>query len=487
MTKSKPRAKSSPERPLRILFLHPDLGIGGAERLILDAALGLQSLGHSITIYTSHCDPNHCFDEARDGTLAVKVAGNSIVPASVLGGFKILCAILRQFHLLLYLYFSGTLASLNPDIVVMDQLSAGLGVLRLLAPDVRSLFYIHFPDKLLASREGVLRAAYRIPFDAFEGLTTGLADGLVVNSKFTRGVVQGAFTELRGRDLRVVYPCVDARDTGKMEVETLWGGMKVVVSVNRFERKKGVELAIKAFAGLKPEERKGVRLVLAGKNSLLYQNRRNSKSDRWLRHQSPRERRVPPRARIPRREPQPKDNHHQNHCYSPRRPLRHPSPVPPLRACPSQSLSPPHRPPPPLHARQRAFRNRSPRSHAGRDSCTSRRFRRAFRDGHRQRDGLATTRRRHRSLDEDHEIRPVGAERQSIAANRSPGSRAGEGAVLVGENGTRSRGRGGGSGAEAKKRWHASVVDSDGITAAGPVCGHKGSYLGISELVFVNK
>lgn len=50
-----------------IVFFHPDLGIGGAERLVIDAAVGLQNLGHKVTIFTSHCDPAHCFDEARDG------------------------------------------------------------------------------------------------------------------------------------------------------------------------------------------------------------------------------------------------------------------------------------------------------------------------------------------------------------------------------------------------------------------------------------
>ena len=75
------------DRKLRIAFIHPDLGIGtytflqlvlyenslnqiskgGAERLIVDAALGLQKLGHSVDIYTSHHDPKHCFDETRDG------------------------------------------------------------------------------------------------------------------------------------------------------------------------------------------------------------------------------------------------------------------------------------------------------------------------------------------------------------------------------------------------------------------------------------
>ena len=52
-----------------VIFIHPDLGIGGAERLIIDAAVGLQELGHRVTIFTSHCDTTHCFDEARDGML----------------------------------------------------------------------------------------------------------------------------------------------------------------------------------------------------------------------------------------------------------------------------------------------------------------------------------------------------------------------------------------------------------------------------------
>lgn len=66
-----------------IAFIHPDLGIGiylfrceltiagGAERLVIDAAVGLQERGHKVTIYTSHRDLNHCFDEARDG-MAIK-------------------------------------------------------------------------------------------------------------------------------------------------------------------------------------------------------------------------------------------------------------------------------------------------------------------------------------------------------------------------------------------------------------------------------
>ena len=56
------------KKPRNVVLFHPDLGIGGAERLIIDAAVGLQELGHKVIIFTSHCDPQHCFEEARDGT-----------------------------------------------------------------------------------------------------------------------------------------------------------------------------------------------------------------------------------------------------------------------------------------------------------------------------------------------------------------------------------------------------------------------------------
>lgn len=55
------------KRSLRVAFIHPDLGIGGAERLVVDAAVGLEKLGHEVEIITSHHDPHHCFEPTRDG------------------------------------------------------------------------------------------------------------------------------------------------------------------------------------------------------------------------------------------------------------------------------------------------------------------------------------------------------------------------------------------------------------------------------------
>jgi alpha-1,3/alpha-1,6-mannosyltransferase len=136
----------------------------------------------------------------------------------------------------------------------------------------RILFYCHFPDQLLAQRNeagllGLVKRAYRLPFDWFEGWSMSGSDRIVVNSAFTRGVVNSLFKGLS--DLGVVYPCVDtiAVEEGKEDGQEtpLWGGMKVLLSINRFERKKDVGLAIRAFHGLKPQERKNCRLVVAGK------------------------------------------------------------------------------------------------------------------------------------------------------------------------------------------------------------------------------
>jgi len=92
------------------------------------------------------------------------------------------------------------------------------------------------------------------------------ADAVAVNSGFTKGVVEGVWPELgRKKELQIVYPCVDTKEK-KVDIEpvAVWTDRNILLSINRFERKKNIELAIKAYAGLGKHGREGVRLVLAG-------------------------------------------------------------------------------------------------------------------------------------------------------------------------------------------------------------------------------
>ena len=138
------------------------------------------------------------------GTLNVQVLGNTIVPTQIFGRFSILCAILRQIHLSLTLLLSNP--ALNHEILILDQLSTSIPLLRLQYP---ILFYCHFPDKLLAQGRGRwMKRAYRVPFDWVEGVTTGLADAIVVNSVYTKGVFKDAFPGVE-QTPDVIYPSVD--------------------------------------------------------------------------------------------------------------------------------------------------------------------------------------------------------------------------------------------------------------------------------------
>ncbi|KAH8051879.1 sucrose synthase [Aureococcus anophagefferens] len=210
-----PRRKPTPTATplpaqLRIAFVHPDLGIGGAERLIVDAAVGLQKRGHGVVLYTAHHDAGHCFEETRDGTLAVVCVGDWL-PKRVLGRCYAACAYLRMCYAALYIAATRRRAY---DVIIVDQVSICLPLLRLAAPK-GTLFYCHYPDKLLcASRESRLKRLYRLPLDWAEETTTGCADAVVVNSKFTAATFRAAFSRLakRGVEPAVLYPALNLED-----------------------------------------------------------------------------------------------------------------------------------------------------------------------------------------------------------------------------------------------------------------------------------
>lgn len=49
----------------KVAILHPDLGIGGAEQLIVNLALALKMKGYEVKIFTPHFDPERCFPECH--------------------------------------------------------------------------------------------------------------------------------------------------------------------------------------------------------------------------------------------------------------------------------------------------------------------------------------------------------------------------------------------------------------------------------------
>jgi hypothetical protein len=63
---------------MRVTIVHLDLGIGGAEQLIVNIATVLKELGHEVQLLTSHHDKNHCFEETKPDGKAIHNEKNII-------------------------------------------------------------------------------------------------------------------------------------------------------------------------------------------------------------------------------------------------------------------------------------------------------------------------------------------------------------------------------------------------------------------------
>lgn len=97
---------------------------------------------------------------------------------------------------------------------------------------------------------------YRFPIDWFEEYTTGKADLVVVNSNFTAGVFRDTFTSLSDIDLKVLYPiCNFTTFDQPLKRDSITFNLPqhstIFLSINRYERKKNLDLCIKAFSIVK--------------------------------------------------------------------------------------------------------------------------------------------------------------------------------------------------------------------------------------------
>lgn len=230
---------------MNIAIIHPDLGIGGAERLIVDAAVELASLGHKVHIFTSHHDKNRCFEETLSGVFDITVYG-AFLPRHIFYRLHAVCAYLRCMFVALCLLFMWP----SFDIILADQVSVVIPILKL-KKSAKVVFYCHFPDLLLAQHTTMLRRIYRKPIDFIEEITTGMADLILVNSRFTASTFAATFKNLDARGIKpaVLYPAVNVDQFEKPNATKL-----DFLSINRFERKKNIELAVSAFAMLHAHE-----------------------------------------------------------------------------------------------------------------------------------------------------------------------------------------------------------------------------------------
>src|SRR5262249_28317580 len=192
------------------------------------------------------------FPETRD--LDVRVRGG-FLPRRIAGRAQALCTIARTS------WAAAALATGTDrfDVVLFDIVAWPIPVVRALdRRRPRIVYYCHYHDQLPA--RGGLYRIYRAPLDGLELPSMRAADAIVVNSRFTAGVLAKM-----GGAAEVVYPGVDvAMYAGLGELR---GDEDTILVVSRFDERKNLPLAVETMAALRaraPEAFAALRLVIAG-------------------------------------------------------------------------------------------------------------------------------------------------------------------------------------------------------------------------------
>jgi alpha-1,3/alpha-1,6-mannosyltransferase len=246
-------------RSLHIAFVHPFLGLGGAERLVVDAAALLQHAGYSVTILTTRHDPARSF-LAGNGKIDLEVHGD-FLPAELFGCLRAPCTLARMTALAA----AAARGRARFDVVVCDLVAHVVPLIRagLRAP---VLFYCHYPDLLLAAKRRSWYRTYRWPIDALEAAGLRRADRVLVNSRFTQRVFARVFSSC-GKTPEVLYPGIDCAAFENVHPVRSEGPI-TLLSIARFDSKKNLALAVQTLAQLRsriaPELYRQVRLLMAG-------------------------------------------------------------------------------------------------------------------------------------------------------------------------------------------------------------------------------
>ena len=153
------------------------------------------------------------------------------------------------------------------DAVIVDQVSVCVPLLWLSRR--KTIFYCHFPDKLLCvERKNPLKKLYRFFLDFLEEFCLLFSNIILVNSKYTLSIYKQSFPLLvkyQKNDPLILYPSIELDKFDKTAADPEKFNEKFFLSLNRYERKKNVALAIRAFEIFLQENPKTeTRLIIAG-------------------------------------------------------------------------------------------------------------------------------------------------------------------------------------------------------------------------------
>jgi len=244
-------------------FLRPRMGIGGSERLVTDAAVALKRRGHDVTLFVPDRANVDQFPELAEYGIPFDTHG-ALLPADLGGRLRTPMAVARAGYASWHMCRRPD----HPHVIFSDVVPHVIPfVKRLTRAPV--LYFCHFPDLLLTpegSRKALWYRAYRRPIDGLEERGVSAADVLLTNSRFTARIVHETFSTVRAETIKVLYPGVAVSASTPAPVPN--DGSIRILSVNRFDPRKNLTLAVDALRTLRDrlpvDVFSRVSLILAG-------------------------------------------------------------------------------------------------------------------------------------------------------------------------------------------------------------------------------
>ncbi|XP_076269602.1 alpha-1,3/1,6-mannosyltransferase ALG2-like [Rhynchophorus ferrugineus] len=280
------------KRKQRIAFIHPDLGIGGAERLVLDVAGALKQQGNDVFFLTNHFDPSHAFEELKNEEFPVEVFGDWL-PRKIFGRCQALCAYIRMIYLtIVFILFYRN--KYKADLYFIDLIPISIPFLKIVKEKV--VYYCHHPDLLASPSGNKIKKLYRIPIDWMEMKATALSDIILVNSEYTASIFQKTFPEIK-KPIQILYPTIaasyqesvknikDKKPIFKIvpEINSNRDDLFIFLSINRYHPAKRLEFAIDGMEKLQSlcseSEWKKIYLILAGGYDPINQTNKDTFDD----------------------------------------------------------------------------------------------------------------------------------------------------------------------------------------------------------------
>jgi alpha-1,3/alpha-1,6-mannosyltransferase len=251
--------------PRRVIFVRPSLSVSGADRWAIDAAIALQNRGWHVEIVVNFHNPAWTQPEAASGQVTVTALGG--VPLwGTFNRLRAVSSLINQWILLWRIRRRGSV----PDLFVGDIVPQALTAMRKYFPTSAVLYYCHFPDRLGVTSRG-LYGIYREAIGRQEDRAMRVAHRVLANSHYTAEAVRRTFSFLAEERLAIVQPGVrlTGTPTGQgASPRDATASKRVLLSVARFDPRKGLDLAVEAFAEMRdrigPAEFGQWRLVLAG-------------------------------------------------------------------------------------------------------------------------------------------------------------------------------------------------------------------------------